>query len=128
MNGRHLLQHWSSTQGVVALSSAEAELNALVKAVSETLGVSNMCRDIDLHMTIEVRTDSSAAKGIVCRRGAGKVKHLETWQLWIQEHVESGSVQCVKIPRERNFSDLLTHHWAPGEAWKFKNGLQVCSC
>ena len=42
MLGGHLLMHWSSTQSTVSLSSAEAELNAIIKAFSETSGVKNM--------------------------------------------------------------------------------------
>jgi len=37
--GKHLLAQWSSTQTVIALSSAEAELNAIVKMFSETIGL-----------------------------------------------------------------------------------------
>ena len=41
MRGRHLIVHWSRTQQLVALSSAEAELNAAVKAAQEGLGVAH---------------------------------------------------------------------------------------
>ena len=76
MFGKHLITHWSSTQTTVALSSAEAELNALVKAVSETLGIKNMLKWSGRNSSVEVFTDSSAANGIVHRTGCGKVKHL----------------------------------------------------
>ena len=38
MRGGHLIVHWSRTQQLVALSSAEAELNAAVKAAQEASG------------------------------------------------------------------------------------------
>ena len=66
-HGEHLLTHWSSTQTTVALSSAEAELNALVKAISESLGIKNMMSHAGVSLGVEVFTDSSAARGIVHR-------------------------------------------------------------
>jgi len=110
--GKHLLSHWSSTQTVVALSSAEAELNATVKIISEALGVRNLFRAMGQEKKIVVKTDSSACNGIVHREGCGKVKHLETRQLWVQELVARKDVDVKKIPREFNSSDCLTHHWS----------------
>ena len=111
MFGTHLLHHWSSTQATIALSSAEAELNAIVKACSEGLGFQNVLCEFNLEVPIQIGTDSSAAKGIACRRGAGKVKHLETRQLWVQDLVYNTRVQIEKIPRTINPADLFTHHW-----------------
>ena len=110
--GRHLLAHWSSTLTVIALSSAEAELNAMVKMFSETIGLRNTLKDMGRMATVEIFTDSSASKGMVHRVGCGKVKHLETRQLWIQEYVNSKAVGVTKIPRLYNASDALTHHWS----------------
>ena len=110
--GRHLLAHWSSTQTVIALSSAEAELNAIVKMFSETIGLRNTLKDMGRVMTIVIYTDSSASNGMVHRVGCGKVKHLETRQLWIQEYVNNKAVGVMKIPRAENVSDALTHHWS----------------
>ena len=113
--GRHLLAHWSSTQTVIALSSAEAELNAMVKMFSETIGLRNTLKDMGRVMTIVIYTDSSASNGMVHRVGCGKVKHLETRQLWIQEYVNNKAVGVMKIPRADNASDALTHHWSASD-------------
>ena len=110
MSGSHTLAHWSSTQTVVALSSAEAELNSAVKIISESLGVRNMFLAAGKSKKIVVKTDSSACKGILHREGCGKVKHLEARQLWTQQHVASVDVQY--LPRDLNASDVLTHHWS----------------
>ena len=111
MYGTHLLAHWSSTQSVIALSSAEAELNSMVKMASESLGVRNLLRCLHREKGIVIETDSTAASGIVHREGCGKVKHLETRQLWLQQHVQEKDVAVKKIPRARNCADCLTHHW-----------------
>ena len=39
LNGSHFVKSWSKTQSLVALSSAESELYALVKASAESLGI-----------------------------------------------------------------------------------------
>ena len=111
MRGGHLLSHWSSTQSNVALSSAEAELNGIIKGASETIFIKNIFKEMGMDMKGEIVTDSSAANGISHRTGAGKVKHLEARQLWIQELVQRKIISVTKIPRKINHSDVLTHHW-----------------
>ena len=115
MSGCHTLQHWSSTQSIISLSSAEAELNAAVKMVSETLGVRNLYEAAGVSKLIVVKTDSSACNGILHREGCGKVKHLETRQLWVQSHVANKSVDIQKVPRALNPSDCMTHHWSASD-------------
>ena len=46
MRGQHMIVHWSRTQQLVALSSAEAELNAAVKAAQEGLGVAHLSEEL----------------------------------------------------------------------------------
>ena len=117
LHGQHLIQHWSRTQQLVALSSAEAELNAAVKAGQEGLGVINLLEELGVSATVQLRGDSSANHGIITRQGTGKVKHLSVRQLWLQEQTASGRLAHVKVPRLQNGADALTHHWtrAKGE-------------
>ena len=103
--------HWSRTQQLVALSSAEAELNASVKAACEGLGFANMAREVGADVVVELLGDSSANDGILHRAGAGKVKHLSVRQLWLQERISRKEIDHKKIPRAVNHSDTLTHHW-----------------
>ena len=56
----------------------------------------------------EIHTDSSASKGTCERLGLGKLKHVNSRYLWIQERVARRELAIVKIPRTRNFSDFLT--------------------
>jgi hypothetical protein len=115
LRGKHLLANWSSQQSNVALSSAEAELNASVKGICEGLGMINMLKEMKRNYHLEVLIDSSAAKGIMQRTGCGKVKHLEARQLWVQESVAKKKVSIQKIPRNKNMSDAMTHYWSPWE-------------
>ena len=111
MYGSHPLKFWSKTQIAVALSSAEAELNGMVKGSIEGLGVITMFADMGRIVSGCVYTDSSAAKAVVMRRGSGKVKHLRTQQLWVQEVHADGRLEFLKIPRCANVADNLTHDW-----------------
>ena len=104
------IMHWSKAQSNVALSSAEAELNACVKGLSELLGLSNLISEA-LRVTPSLRlcTDASACRGMLLRHGVGKVKHLSVKQLWSQEAVQSFGVQIDRVARVDNPADLLTH-------------------
>ena len=128
MRGKHLLFHWASTQATIALSSAEAELNALVKAINESLGIQNMMKEMGKVVNFRVYTDSSAANCMVHRLGAGKVKHLEARQLWLQERVLKKNVKIEKVPRDQNSSDSLTHYWSAVDAKGHfaRVGFEVC--
>ena len=105
-----ILSHWSKSQSNVALSSAEAELNATVKGLSELIGLYHLIEETQrTTVKLVLRTDASACKGMLLRHGAGKVKHLSVKQLWAQECVRAYDVTIQKIPREQNPSDVLTH-------------------
>jgi hypothetical protein len=116
LHGQHLVHHWSSTQTVVALSSMEAELNAIVKGVAEVLGLRNLLAECGRPMKAVIHTDSSAANGVVHRQGSGKVKHLECRQLWVQDAVFRGQVQVDKVSRDYNPADAFTHYTSVHEA------------
>ena len=116
MSGKHVIKHWASTQVLVALSSGEAEFYALVKGICEGLGVRSLDRDLGgRELGVLLNTDSSAAKGIACRRGVGRVKHLETRTLWVQDHVTRGDVRVAKVSGESNIADLLTKYLGPSK-------------
>jgi Fe2+ transport system protein FeoA len=85
MISSHLIKSWSSTQTVIALSSGDAEYYGMVKAAAQGIGAKAMLLDfgIVINEPIEVKSDASAAIGIAQRRGMGKVRHIETNQLWL---------------------------------------------
>ena len=72
MRGKHHIKSWSVTQKRVTLSSAEAELGALVKASAETIGILQMVEGLGDSVTAEVFVDSSAALSVTQRKGSGK--------------------------------------------------------
>ena len=100
------------------LSSDEAELNAALKIGCEILGIPQFCSERGCNIKIAVSGDCSAVKGILARRGCGKVQHHEVKQLWLQEQVRSGKVEFQKITRNNKPSDAVTHHNTKEEANK----------
>ena len=95
---------------MIALSSAEAELYAMVAASAETLALQAYAKDLGLDLDCELYCDSAAALGIAQRAGIGKVRHLRTQGLWVQEVRISGRIVYKKVLGEKNPADLLTKH------------------
>ena len=93
------------------IDSDWAELNAAVKGASEGIGIQELLREWAIYKEVNIRlnTDSSVAKGTMTRRGSGKIKHLTAKQLWIQEAIRHYKIEVIKIGREVNSADLLTH-------------------
>ena len=81
----------------VALSSAEAELHAMVAASAEVLGGIGLCEDLGMQMMGEILADSSAALGISNRTGVGKVRHLRIHALCVQEIRSTGRLGYKKV-------------------------------
>ena len=105
--GKHVIKSWSATQKIVALSVGEAEYYGLVKGSSIAMGARSIMSDLGVDLSIRVKTDSTAAKGIASRTGLGKVRHIEVAQLWIQEKVRNGDITLEKVDGEINQSDCL---------------------
>ena len=53
-------------------------------------------------------SDATAAIGISRRRGLGKVRHLATADLWMQDRIRKGDFTLDKILGSDNPSDMLT--------------------
>ena len=110
MRGTHHLKSWSVTQKRVTLSSAEAELGALVKAAAEAIGITQMAAGLGRKVMSDVYVDSSAALAVVNRKGCGKLRHVRVGQLWVQQLAEEDEVKFKKIWGEENPADLGTKY------------------
>ena len=85
MIGSHYIKSWSNNQSPIALSSAEAELYGSMKTSSETLGVLSVLKDWNKYYKADIMADASAALGIIGRTGFGKLRHIDTSYLWLQQ-------------------------------------------
>ena len=110
MLGGHVLKTWSSTQPTVSLFSVEAEFYGVVKASGLALGQQSILRDLGIDLPVRVWTDSSAAMGICARQGLGKLRHIATHTLWVQEKVRSHAIELRKVRGEANPADIFTKH------------------
>ena len=90
------------------MSSGEAELAGIVKGSAEALGLRSLGSDLGVQLNIEIFADSSAAIGICRRTGIGKVRHLATGQLWVQERLRVGDMRLFKVLGTENPADMLT--------------------
>ena len=113
--GDHCVRSWASNQNVIALSSGEAEFYALVKGASVALGIKALLEDLGVKVRIRLITDASTGKAIAARRGLGKIRHLDTSQLWLQSQVQDGTIELVKIKNTWNTADLFTKHLSAPE-------------
>ena len=105
-----MLKTWSSTQPIVSLSFGEAELYGVVKAAGLALGQQAVLRDLGHSLPVRVWTDSSAAIGICSRQGLGKLRHIATHSLWVQEKVRTKAIELRKVHGEVNPADRFTKH------------------
>ena len=55
-----------------------------------------------------MRSDATAAIGICKREGLGRVRHLATSDLWVQQLLRRKKLSIEKWPTEENPSDILT--------------------
>jgi hypothetical protein len=67
-------------------------------------------KDLGVNVEMQINTDSTRGKSIATRRGAGKVRHLDSRELWIQERVARGDIRLKKTAGEDNLADILTKH------------------
>jgi hypothetical protein len=113
--GSHVIKTWSATQAVVALSSGEAEYYGIVKGGSQGLGAKSLLADLNHSVRTKIKTDATAAKGIATRRGLGKVRHIDTRELWLQEKVGNGDLEVEKVKGTDNIADALTKYLDQGK-------------
>lgn len=75
---------------------------------TEALGIAAVLEDFGHPVKIRLRSDATAAIGMVAREGLGKVRHLATADLWIQQRVRRGDLIVSKWPGKENPADLGT--------------------
>ena len=108
LRGSHSLRHSSTLQSVLALSSAEAEFYALTKGAAYALGIQSYFRDWGVELPITCYTDASSGLSFATRRGLGRIRHVETRFLWLQDRVALKHLRIAKVGTDDNPADILT--------------------
>jgi hypothetical protein len=75
------------------------------------------CR-FGMKMSITLHTQSHAAKGIMSRRGLGKVRHIDVAYLWLQQNVEEVLISVRKVHGKNNPADLCAKYLGSEEIMK----------
>jgi len=115
MHGRHCVKTWASTQATRATSSGEAEFYAIVESCSRGLGLKSLIEDLYGTVGLTVYSDASAGRSIAFRKGLGKVRHIETKYLWIQDLIKAGRIKLLKVKGTENPADIGTKHLSVSE-------------
>ena len=123
-----MLKSWSIIQATIALSSAEAELYALVKGAAQTLGMIALARDFGISAKGCVSSDASAALGIAQRQGLSKLRHIASPFLWVQEKVRNNDLDVVKVPGAENPADLFTKNMSAEFVRRHTGRLGILFC
>ena len=71
-----------------------------------------MAADMSKMVKPRIRVDATVSKAIASRRGVGRVRHLHTQVLWVQEAVARRELTIVKVPGVENSADMVTENLA----------------
>ena len=101
---------WSKTMGVLAVSSGESELEAVVSTATEGLGLQSILSDFDLCGHVAIKSDATAAIGMVHRLESRKVRHLAVEIYGFSITFVRGKIRVSKMPRLENPSNAQTKY------------------
>ena len=79
----------------------------MVTGASEGLGARAMAADFGLEASPHSVVDASAAIGIAQRKGLGKIRHLDTQSLWIQDALRERRVEWSKVLGTEHPADMM---------------------
>jgi hypothetical protein len=114
-HGLHCIRTWASTQATIATSSGEAEFYALIESASRGLGLQTLAKDLGHELGVDLYSDASAGRSMSFRKGLGKVRHMDTKFLWIQDLVKTDRLKVLKVKGTRNPADVGTKYLAISE-------------
>ena len=99
----------SGKQTMITLSTAEAELLAIIDGAIAIKGVEALLVDMGMFVDEkQIASDSTAALSITTGSSSWRTRHLKIKANWIQEQVKYGQFTTVHCPGERQPADLLT--------------------
>lgn len=96
LTGAHTATWWCKLQARVVSPSCEAELNSSFKGAIEGLNAQRLANDFGDDPSLELKTDASAARGVILRQGVGQIRHLHVKQLWLKEAVAAGELTITQ--------------------------------
>ncbi|CAL1135832.1 unnamed protein product [Cladocopium goreaui] len=108
LNGRAVTSR-SRSQKSIALSSCESEYLAAVGGGAEGIHIGRLWTFLVRKETeVDVVTDSSSCRAFAQRQGVGRLKHIETKYLWLQQCVKLGMLTMTGVATLLNVADIGT--------------------
>ena len=86
------------------MGASSASEGKFVVSILKKIGID------DAHLRI--LSDSSAARAVEIKRGSGRMKHLDTCYLWMQESFRIEGIQIAAIGTAVNWADALTKRFS----------------
>ncbi len=110
--GTALLFSSSRTLRVVSLSSAEAEVYAASSSACDGILIGKLVKFcVGRNVVIHHLMDSAAARGILARQGVGRIRHLSSRILWLQQLVKTKRLGKSRLSELINFCNLGWWHF-----------------
>ena len=125
--GKAVIKATAKGQAVIALSSGEAEYYGLISTASACLGEQAMLSDWGIQCPVVINMDATTGISIGSRRGLGKVKHIHTCFLWVQEIIDSGRIKLRKVGTGSMLADLMTKPLDAKLIQRFLEGMEFSS-
>ncbi len=82
--GDCLVRFSGKSQSVIAFSTSESELYALVSATATGIGLCQLAADLGPTVKLQVRGGATLCIVAATRRGVGRAKHVCLSYLWAQ--------------------------------------------
>ena len=95
-----------------------------METARQSLNLAHVLAEIQKPQKVQIGTGSGATRGMTARLGVGRVRHLETQYLWIQERTRSTEIIVVKVRSEVNTADLLTKALDAERHWTLMSALR----
>ena len=122
-----------ATQGVYsrgqdnrALSSGESEFYAAGSVLNEAIGLAGIYCEMGFPMCIILQVDSTAAIGMIQKRGTGRARHIDLRHLHMQDKLRDGTISALqKIDTADNTADVGTKYFTAEKLTDLMNKLNI---
>ena len=81
--------------------------------------------DYGIQIHLRLKSDATAAVGIVSCLGLGKVRDLAKADLWVQQKARKKEIQFDKVLGSSNPADSFTNPFDPPSMWKLMDSIGV---
>ena len=99
----------SRTQKIVSLSSAESETYAAASVTMDAILITTIFSWLlQCHFMMCLYLDSSAARGVLSRKGVGRLRHLSCRILWMQDLIMEKRLLLRSVMGALNPADIAT--------------------